>query len=82
MAFKIKFRPAFGLSKCKFLPYGKNNPSFIAKFGIGHIVKSTSLYLRSDFRKMISPWLGLEPTKVIVLQNARFWVEKSRIGRK
>ena len=60
---------------------GKNNPSFIEKFGIGQIGKSTGLYLRSDFRKIISPWLGLEPTKVLALQNARFWVEKSRIGR-
>ena len=25
--------------------------------------------LRSDFRKKISPWLGLEPTKVITLEQ-------------
>ena len=61
---------------------GKNNPSFIAKFGIGQIGKSTGPYLRSDFRKIISPWLGLEPTKMrhglkkfVIMEGCAYWTE-------
>ena len=33
---------------------------------------SEKAHLRSDFRKKVFPWVGLEPTKVLYLQGRNF----------
>ena len=33
---------------------------------------SEKAHLRTDFRKKVFPWVGLEPTKVLYLQGRNF----------
>ena len=56
----------------------KNNLSFIAKFDIGHIGKSTSLYLRSDFRKNNISLAGARTHESISTPKCTFFGLKSQ----